>query len=80
MTATLALPAPPELAPLPAGSRTTRRAIESRATLSDYRAGIQETKMSRNGSKTHRLWYADSGRKAKRDIVVYARSEHGTKR
>lgn len=30
--------------------------------------------MSLSGSKTHRLWYADAGRKAKKEIVVYTQS------
>ena len=36
----------------------------------DCGAGTQEKKVRFNGSKSHRLWYAAVGRKAKKEIVV----------
>ncbi len=49
----------------------------SRTTLSGLRAGIQEKKMSLSGSETHRLWYSDLDREAKKetadDLVLIGR-------
>ena len=46
----------------------------SRTTLSGRGAGIQEKRMSFSGSRTQRLWYADAGRQAKKELVVYVKN------
>ena len=48
-------------------ARTGEEGVELALSQPDGR--IQEKSVSFNGSKTHPLWYADAGRKAKKEIL-----------